>query len=97
MIENTRLGREEARHAGCMADLQSPTGSIAHRVRQIGFQVALAGGELGKCFGLRLESHECAKALGEHLLVGRFTVDRIGADIDNGGEPFGAQQAGQWV
>jgi hypothetical protein len=96
-IQNARLGRKQARHAACMADLQSPTGSIADGVRQIRFEVALAGVEFRQRIGLRLEPEERAKALGEHLLVGRFAIDRIGADVDNCREPFRAQQAGKWV
>jgi hypothetical protein len=78
-----------------VAELQRPRLSVADRVGQVGFQIALAQVERGESFGLRLESDQRCDALLQHRRVGRHVGDGIGADVDHAGAAPRLQQFDQ--
>ena len=82
---------------GAWHTLQRLGAAAADRVGQVGFEVALFPVELFPGVLLRLEPDHAAEALPKQLLVGRGAVDRIGADVDDGGETLGTQQVEQRV
>ena len=66
-------------------------------MREIGLEVALAGVQRGQRLDLRLKAGDRTKPPAEHRLVGRIAVDRIGTDINHGGQPLRPQQLKQRI
>ncbi|UZE47235.1 hypothetical protein ONR75_19945 [Rhodopseudomonas sp. P2A-2r] len=97
MHQRLVVGLQQAGEADAAADFQRMSLTIADRIGQIGFEIALGGVEPGQRLGMRIESGDAAEAAFQHRLVGRVAVDRIGADVDNMSQARGREQGHQGV
>ena len=61
--------------------------AVAHDVREVSLHWPLALLQFRQRALLRLEPGDRAQPVVKHPLVGRITVDEVGADVENAGRP----------